>query len=79
MGNTIQNSIEMTDIAEIVKPRSELVIVEMADIADMVEPMPEVVSAKAGWNINKIQAAACMLASASVSVGLIAWAIHSFF
>ncbi len=33
--------------------------------------------AKAGFNVNKLQAVACMLSSAAVSIALIYWAIRS--
>jgi hypothetical protein len=34
---------------------------------------------KTGFNVNKLQAAACMAASAAVSLGLIAWIANAFF
>ncbi|WP_292935567.1 hypothetical protein [Noviherbaspirillum sp.] len=34
--------------------------------------------AKTSFNYNKLQAAACMLSSAAVSIALIYWAIKSF-
>lgn len=34
---------------------------------------------KTHFNYNKLQAAACIISSAAVSIGLIYWAIHSLF
>lgn len=37
------------------------------------------ISAKSGFNYNKLQAAACITCSAAVSIGAIYWAITAFF
>lgn len=39
---------------------------------------PAVLESKAGFNFNKLQAVACIMSSAAVSIGLIYWAINIF-
>lgn len=34
---------------------------------------------KTAFNVNKLQAVACMAVSAAVSIGLIAWVANAFF
>lgn len=42
----------------------------------IVSTMPEIKPVV--WNVNKIHAAICILLSAAVSIGLIAWGAYAF-